>query len=229
MASPVLPGAEKPAGIPADYSLLYEQDFESPNVLQGFVMTDPSAWQLSKKNGNTALELSGKSKYEPPFRSPFNIALIADEAFGDFVLEANLLQTGKEYGHRDMCIFYDVQSPDQFYYTHLATAADPHAHNIFIVNHAPRTAIATKTTKGIDWGHEQWHKLRLERKGSDGTIRVFFDDMTKPIMTANDKTFQSGYIGFGSFDDTGMVDNIRIWGRSVKTRRTTLFKPATGN
>ena len=32
--------------------------------------------------------------------------------------------------------------------------------------------------------------------------------MTLPIMTATDKTFGDGFVGFGSFDDTGKVDNI---------------------
>jgi hypothetical protein len=59
--------------------------------------------------------------------------------------------------------------------------------------------------------------VRLERKLSDGTIKVFFDDMIHPIMVAEDKTFGEGYIGFGSFDDTGKIDNIKIWGPALGT------------
>src|SRR5881628_2802121 len=87
---------------------------------------------------------------------------------------------------------------------------DDHAHNVFIVKNAPRTKIAKETTKGVNWGLNVWHKVRLERKLSDGTIKVFFDDLAKPIMVAEDKTFGAGRIGFGSFDDTGRLDNIRI-------------------
>ena len=43
------------------------------------------------------------------------------------------------------------------------------------------------------------------------------------IMTATDKTFVSGSIGFGSFDDSGKVRDIRIWGSSVETTKTELF------
>jgi len=39
-------------------------------------------------------------------------------------------------------------------------------------------------------------------------------------MQAEDKQFRAGQIGFGSFDDTGMIDNIRIWGTSFETRKT---------
>lgn len=198
--------------------LLYEQKFDSADALKDFVMTDAKAWLFSPSN---SLELVKQSQYKPIVRSPVNIALIADKVFEDFVLEADFLQTGREYGHRDMCIFFGFQSPTNFYYTHIATAADPNAHNIFIVNGKPRTNIAKKTTKGVNWGLGVWHKVRLERRGD--SIRVFFDDMSEPIMVAEDKTFAAGHIGFGSFDDTGMVDNIRIRGAKVETRKAPPF------
>lgn len=205
----------------SDYSLLYEQKFDKPDVLKSFLMTDPKAWRFSPSN---ALELVKQSDYKPIVRSPVNIALIADKVFEDFVLEADLLQTGREYGHRDMCLFFGFQTPTNFYYAHIATAADPNAHNIFIVNGKPRANIARKTTKGVNWGLGVWHRVRLERKIAEGAIRVFFDDMNEPIMIAEDKTFRAGYVGFGSFDDTGMVDNIRIRGLKVETKRAGFFR-----
>jgi hypothetical protein len=216
-------GADDSPNLPSGYKLLYQKRFTGPEDLREFVMTDAKAWRVTKTNDLVALDLVTQSKYEPAFRSPFNIALIADKVFKDFVLEADLLQTSKEYGHRDMCLFLGMQSPTRFYYTHVATAADDHAHNIFIVKDAPRTKIAKETTKGVDWGQGVWHKIRLERKGSDGTIKVYFDDMSKPIMVGEDKTFESGYVGFGSFDDTGMVKNIRIWGPSMEIRKTGFY------
>jgi hypothetical protein len=205
----------------SDFKTLYQQSFQSPDALKDFVMTDPKAWRFSASN---ALELLKQSEYKPIVRSPVNIALIADKVFDDFVLDVELMQTGREYGHRDMCLFFGFQTPTNFYYTHIATAADPNAHNIFIVNGKPRTNIAKKTTKGVNWGLGIWHKVRLERTIADGSIRVFFDDMTDPIMVAEDKTFGAGYIGFGSFDDTGMVDNIRIRGPNVQTKKAQFFQ-----
>ena len=204
----------------ADQRLLYQQKFDSARSLRDFVMSDPKAWKFSPSN---ALELATQSDYKPLVRSPFNIALIADRVFEDFVLEADLMQTSREYGHRDMCLFFGFQTPTNFYYAHIATAADPHAHNIFIVNGQPRTNIATRATKGVNWGSGIWHKVRLERKLADGSIRVFFDNMSEPIMFAEDKTFGAGYVGFGSFDDTGMVDNIKIWGNKVQRKKTEFF------
>ena len=210
--------------LPEGYSILYSQDFERATSLGGFVMTDTNAWKLTKTNDITALELTTQSKYQPPVRSPVNIALIADKVFGDFIFQADLLQTSKEYGHRDMCLFFGFQSPTNFYYAHIATAADDHAHNVFVVNGAPRIKIARETTKGVNWGLGVWHNVRLERKASDGTIKVYFDDMTKPIMVAEDKTFSAGYVGFGSFDDTGMVDNVKVWGPLLEKKKTEFFQ-----
>ena len=217
--------AETPS-LPAGYKLLYQQSFTGPENLRDFAMTDANAWRITTTNDVTGLDLVTQSKYKPTHRSPFNIALIADKVFTDFVLEARLMQTGKEYGHRDMCLFFGVQDPAHFYYAHVATAADEHAHNIFVVTNAPRIKIAQETTKGVNWGLGVWHKVRLERKASDGSVKVYFDDMTKPIMLASDKTFASGYVGFGSFDDTGMVDDIRIWGPAVETKQTSFYQRA---
>jgi len=223
MAASATAAAEPPAGVPENYRLLYEQTFDNASALEGFVFTDPKAWKFAKTDQASALALAAQSKYKPPFRSPVNIALIADKAFGDFVLEADLVQTGREYGHRDMCLFFGFQDPAHFYYVHMATAADPNAHNVFIVNGAARTNFAAKTTKGVNWGLEIWHKVRLVRNAATGSIRVYFDDLKTPIMEAESKTFPSGAIGFGSFDDTGMVDNIRIWGPAVEPKKTPRF------
>lgn len=214
--------------LPAGYKLVYQQNFESASAIKDFVMSDPTAWKVSKANNNGALELLSQSKYKPAVRSPVNIALIADKLFGDFILEVDLLQTGKEYGHRDMCLFFGFKDPSKFYYAHIATKADPNAHNIFIVHDKPRTNIAHETTAGANWGLGVWHKVRLERKSADGMIKVYFDDLSKPIMAATDQNFSSGHIGFGSFDDTGLIDNIKIWAPSVEEKKVGPF-PKAGN
>src|SRR6476620_3865201 len=153
--------------VPKGYKLLYEQSFDKPEAIQDFQFADPNAWKLSREENGGSLDLFTQSKYNPPVRSPFNIALIKEKVFGDFILEADLMQTSKEYGHRDMCLFFGFQNPAHFYYVHLATKADPHAHNIFLVNDAARTNIAKTTTGGVNWAQQIWHKVRLERKATD--------------------------------------------------------------
>jgi hypothetical protein len=215
---------DKPAGIPQDYRLLYSQDFSKPAAIKDFVMSDASAWTVTDADGKGALELVKQSKYKPPYRSPLNIALIGGKLFGDCIIEADCLQTGKEYGHRDMVFFFGFQDPAHYYYTHVATKADDHANQIFIVKDAPRLKISKQSNAGNNWGLNVWHHVRLERKASDGTIKVFFDDMSKPIMTAEDASFGPGWVGFGSFDDTGKITNIQVWGKSAEDKKAAEFQ-----
>lgn len=205
----------------SDYPLIYEQNFEDDTAILDFEMSDANAWQIEKGS----LELFGKSNYEARVRSPFNIALIKNLWVGDFILEAQLAQTGREYGHRDLCLFFGAKDPTNFYYVHIASQADDHANNIFLVNDEPRVKIASKTSEGTDWAETgSWHKVRVERNIDEGAIRVFFDNMEEPVMEATDMHFDFGHIGFGSFDDTGQFDNIRIWGEGAAPKEKGFFE-----
>lgn len=188
---------------------LFSSDFSSG--LDQWVMTDPTAWKISNDSGDAKFSLFGKSNYEPPFRSPFNMARVKALVVTDFTLDVDGKQTGKEYGHRDLCFFFGYQDPAHFYYVHLATVADPHANSIFLVNGAARVSIAQKRTNGTDW-KTGYHHIRIARDTESGTITVFFDDMSTPAMETVDKTFLHGEVGVGSFDDTGDFDNFSLHG-----------------
>ncbi|MFA6243155.1 MAG: hypothetical protein WC655_19615 [Candidatus Hydrogenedentales bacterium] len=195
--------------------LVYSDEFDKG--IEKWTMTDPAAWKVVDEDGNPALSLFAESKYEPPVRSPKNIARITDLNVGDCVIEVKMKQTGREYGHRDMCIFFGYTDPSHFYYVHLATKADEHANSIFLVNGAPRVSIAQERTDGTAWT-EGYHTIRIERDTQAGTILVYFDDMTKPVMKATDKSFTSGGVGFGSFDDVGNIDSVRVWGKAIEKK-----------
>ncbi len=211
--------------IPEGYQLVYSQDFDCEESVGDFEMTDPQAWRFSTNgNGSGAMELFKASDYRARVRSPYNIALLRGHQFGDFILELDMQQTGREYGHRDMCLFFAAKDTTNFYYVHMATVADPNAHNIFLVNDEPRRNIAKKTTDGVEWGTEVWRHVRLERTVADGKIRVFYEDMDTPIMEAEDKHFDFGRIGVGSFDDTGKVDNIHVWAPELAPEKEGFFR-----
>ncbi len=190
--------------------LVFFEDFESG--AGRWTQTDPNAWKVTAQDQNHVYSLHQQSRYEPPVRSPFNIARIIDVNVSDFVVQARMEQTGKEYGHRDMCVIFGYQDPSHFYYVHVATKADAVAHSILIVNGEPRVSIVKERTEGTDWS-TGFHDVRIVRDTPSGLILVFFDDMNRPIMTAEDRTFLSGGIGFGSFDDTGNIDDVIVWGK----------------
>ncbi|MFM7214495.1 MAG: hypothetical protein ACKO3H_06425 [Verrucomicrobiota bacterium] len=203
---------EPPAYVPKGFSLQWQPDLASDAILGQLEFTDPKAWRRSTNAGRAALELIGNSQYAAKVRSPSSIAVLTTRRFGDFLLEAELLQTGPDYGHRDLCLFFGFQDPGRYYYAHFASKTDPEANQVFIVDGKPFTKISTRTTEGSRWGQNEWHRVRVQRLGS--RITVWFDDMTTPAMLAEDARFGAGHIGFGSFNDSGLFARVRVWAPS---------------
>ncbi len=199
----------------AELPVLIREDFEQGSARMQ--PTDAAAWKVIDAPGGKVLNLFQQSKYDPPYRSPLNIALLKDFVVGDFVLDARLQSTVKDYNHRDLVLVFGYQDPAHFYYVHFGKKTDDHANQIFIVNGAPRAKISTKTTPGTAWDDE-WHRVKIVRSVGDGKTEVYFDDLTAPVMTASDATFAWGQVGVGSFDDLGNFDDVVL--RGVRVEKT---------
>jgi hypothetical protein len=194
---------------------LYSDDFEKG--ADQWEPTDRNAWKVIDTQRGKVYALVQQSRYQPPHRSPLNFSLVRGVSVGDFILEAKVQSTVRDYGHRDMCLIFAYQDPAHFYYVHLGKQTDDHANQIFIVNDAPRKKISTKTTPGTNWD-DDWHQVKVVRRVSDGLIEVYFDDMKQPVMTASDKTFTWGRVGLGSFDDTGNWDDVVLHGTRAEQK-----------
>ena len=193
--------------------LVWQDSFDNGN--RHWQALDAECWKIKKTpKGNVFSQFKKESSYRGPHRSPFHIALLRDVRVGDFVLDVDVRSTHPDYGHRDACLFFGYQDAANFYYVHLGKKTDDHANQIFIVNDAPRTKISTKTTPGTDWD-DQWHHVRVVRRVKSGEIKIYFDDLKKPIMVARDTNFVWGQVGLGSFDDTADWDNVKLRGRKV--------------
>jgi hypothetical protein len=213
LAAAPLWAAEKDAKTEANgLPLVFADDFE--NGADHWRPTDPRAWRIAEVGRGKVYNQFQTSKYNPPFRSPLNISLVKDVVVGDFVLTAKVQSTTRDYPHRDMCLFFGYQDPAHFYYVHLGKRADPNAHQIMIVNKAPRVKITKKESPGAPWD-DNWHDVKLVRRVAEGTIEVYFDDMKTPALAAQDKTFPWGQVGLGSFDDTGNWDDFKLYGMKV--------------
>ncbi len=205
--------------IPEGSRLVLHEDFTTNGSLEGFTFSDENAWCYGmdeepadgeEDSLRTFMVLNKSSQYQPPFRSPLSYALVKDLVLTDFALEFEVAQTGRSYGHRDLCFFFGYVDASHYYYVHLATTPDPNAHNIFLVDGAARRPLCPVPPAGVDWGEPgQWHTVRLTRDGERGHIQVFFDGvMTHEVF---DSTLPSGQIGFGSFDDTGRIRQLVVW------------------
>jgi hypothetical protein len=216
---------QPPEGVPPTYQLVYSQTFAEPASMADLVFANPSQWKHDDAGGFVAC--TGAS-YMPPYRSPFSVAIVKAIKVTSFVMDAEMLQTSPDGdGHRDMVFIWNFQNPSQFYYSHISTAHDGVAHNILIVNNADRTAISKTFSDGYDWGRDVWKKLRVVRDVESGDMAVYdLDKPTEAILTANDKTFSDGYVGFGSFDNRGQVRNVKVWAATSTPGAPDFFEPA---
>jgi len=197
-------------GDTGEMPLLFQADFEDGS-LEAWEATDPAAWRIEEAHGGKVLAQFKQSDYKPPVRSPLNINFIRDVEVRSFELDLKMRSTTKDYGHRDLCLFFAYRDPSHFYYVHIANTADAHANSIFIVDGRPRVSIAETRTGGTKWD-DNWHTVRLVRDVNKATIEVFFDDNPEPIMTAFNSLMVWGEVGVGSFDDTGQFDDIHLRG-----------------
>ena len=205
--------AEDVVSAEPDLPMVFRDEFEDGDGR--WTPTDLDAWKIREMDGNRVYsQFKKNSNYQPPHRSPHNISLVNDEYVSDFVIETKVRSTHEDYVHRDVCLFFGYQDPAHFYYVHFGQKMDEHANQIFIVNGKPRTKISLTTTSGTKWD-DQWHDVRIVRSVDDGTIKIYFDDMTRPVMTAKDTTFTWGRVGVGSFDDTGDWDDFTLRGVRV--------------
>lgn len=220
---PPLEGDFDPPKTMNELPLVFEEDFEAGKANR-WEPTDKSAWTIKDQGGNKVYALTKKkSDFNPPVRSPFNRSLVKGVDVESFVFDVKLQSTHPDYGHRDLCLFFGYQDDSHFYYVHFGKKTDDHANQIFIVNESPRKKVSTKTTPGTVWDDE-WHHARIVRDAETGKIEVFFDDMKNPVMTAVDKTFTTGRVGVGSFDDTGQFDQIALYGNKVANKQAELGK-----
>lgn len=210
----------KAGDVDSTLPVIVSDDFE--NDMDRWQTTDPdpadSVWEIIEaptqpgQTGNHVLRVTGASKYEPPYRSPLSIAWLKDVKVGEFEITARVQNTNPSGGnHRDLCVFWGRQSPSEFYYVHLGAKPDPHACQIFIVNNDKRTMITKDQAEGTPWT-DGWHNIKVTRD-ADGNMKAYFDDMTTPLMTAQDTTFGAGQIGIGTFDDSGNFDNFVLRGK----------------
>ena len=192
---------------------VYQSSLTDPKETERWEFMDDK-WSLDTIEGISVLRLhDSASSLAPKFRSPTHLAILRDLQVNEFQLDVKVRSTREDYNHRDVCFYFGYQSPTEYYYAHLAKKTDDRANQIFIVNNADRIKISTKTTDGTSWD-DKWHQVRVTRD-EENEIRVYFDDMTTPIMTANDGSLKGGRIGVGSFDDTADFSEITLRGNRV--------------
>jgi hypothetical protein len=178
----------------------------------------PSKWQFP----GDQIILAEPGQPRPGPRRPFEYAtLTKGPAFESVQIDAEVrIDTPVQVTNRDVILVFGHRSDTRFYYAHLSSDNTIYPHNgIFVVNDADRVRIEDQ------WiGHlgalpaiadQEWHKARVVHCAESGEIAVYMDGSKFPLMTAVDDTFDSGRVGFGSFDNTGRLRELRVAGTEV--------------
>ncbi|HZE34682.1 MAG TPA: PQQ-dependent sugar dehydrogenase [Actinoallomurus sp.] len=180
----------------------------------------PSKWRFE---GDQVI-LSEAGVERPGPRRPFEYAVLTKgPAYGTERIDADVrIDTPTDISNRDVIIVFGYRSDTQFSYVHLSQDNSIYPHNgIFLVNNADRLRIEDQwdpvrsrgATPAITDG--RWHHVQVVRHADTGEIAVYLDHAKNPLMTAVDKTFTSGRVGFGSFDNIGRVRNFEVTGTEV--------------
>lgn len=193
--------------------LLAECDFENGSA-EGWRPNDRSHWRVVNDGSSMVYELTAPG--EPgKVRAPTSWSLWTGHDVATFEFTGRVrCHTDPATKVRDMCVFFHFQDPEHFYYVHFAGSSDE-VHNIIgLVDGADRVKINDEPagTSVFRLTDREWHAFKVVCDAETGEIRAYLDDMTKPILTARDRTLGHGLVGVGSFDDTGAFDDLKLRG-----------------
>jgi hypothetical protein len=176
----------------------------------------PAKWRFTGRE--VILAEAGAARPGP--RRPFEYAILtAGPAMSSVEIRAEVrLDEPVEITNRDVIIVFGYRSDTEFYYAHLSTDNTIYPHNgIFKVNNADRERIDYQwngRSRGANPAvvDRAWHDVVVRHLPATGEIAVYVDGSRDPLMTARDTTFGSGRVGFGSFDNTGRMRDLRVTG-----------------
>ena len=186
-------------------------DFENSS-LDDWYLPDAEVWKVKNESGNHVLHLSEGGLMGSNPRRPVRFALFKPGCVSSFDLRLRLRKDPKQ-GESDLLIAFGYQDRLHFYYAHLSNDdKNPRAHNgLFKVDNADRLRIAGLGAKPA-LPDAEWHAVRIVRNAESGSIKVFMDEQSAPLFQIIDKSIARGLVGFGSFNDTGVFDDIVLTG-----------------
>ncbi|MGP3913153.1 hypothetical protein [Nonomuraea sp. 10N515B] len=179
----------------------------------------PAKWQFP--GDQVILAEAGVARPGP--RRPFEYAVLkTGPEFASARIDAKVrLDTPTSVSNRDVIIVFGYRSDTEFYYVHLSQDNTIYPHNgIFVVNNADRLRIDDQWNGQVGAPpavtDTAWHRVRVTHCTDTGRISVYVDGAETPLMTATDRTFASGRVGFGSFDNIGRMRDLTVKGTPVR-------------
>ncbi len=197
--------------IPEGFELAFGDDFEDGHA-EGWLPKAGTSWTVDENNGTHVYHLLEPGP-QGRLRAPGAYALIADQEPGSFVLTARAkCLTPPDVQGRDVVVTLGYQDPEHFYYVHFSNLSDALHNAILKVDGADRAPLTpTDPQRRAGLTTDDYDQLKVEFDAARGEITAFIDDMVEPIMSVQDRTFDHGAVGIGSFDDTAMFDDVKLF------------------
>ena len=184
----------------------WSDDFENVD-LSDWHLPIPSHWERTEKGGNGFLRLATEGPVGDP-RRPVKFALWKPGCVSDFELEVKARRAEKS-----LLVAFGFQDRAHFYYAHISS--DPgteRVHNgLLKVNGGERYRVGGAGSAPV-LPTTSWHDIRVVRKVESGTIEVFVDGQSEPRFSVIDTDYAYGWVGLGSFDETGDFDDFKLSG-----------------
>lgn len=192
----------------AQKSISSRPDLAAPDALSRFTLDGSGSWAVKERM--LILEKAGTPG--GPIRRPSALAVLQSDPLVRATVQVEMRSTApEEVKNRDLEIIFGYESPQRFYYVHLAGITDANHNGIFLVDNKDRRRIDDGTAPP-QLKDRDWHNVRLERDGTTGRIEIFVDGAAQPALRATDTTIEAGRVGLGSFDDTGEFRGFSVSG-----------------
>jgi len=200
-----------PAGAEARWFVDFEQtgpDLDQ-TAMAGWHLPLPQDWEIATDGANRVLRLAKSGPIGNP-RRPVKFALWKAGCVSDFVSEVKMRRNDGS-----LLMAFGFQDRAHFYYAHVSRDdGDTRVHNgLFKVSGGERYRIGGAGSAPV-LPTTRWHTVKVVRKAESGSIEVFVDGETEARFAVTDTSFQYGWVGLGSFDETGDFDDFRLTGTS---------------
>lgn len=197
---------------PPDLPLLARSDFES-GTAAGWRPNIPANWRVVDVEGGRAYGLVAPGA-PGHVRAPTSWSLLEGFDLASFELTGRFRSTADAANMLgDLCLFFHFADPEHFFYVHFAGSSDG-VHNIIgLVNGSDRVKVNREAAGGsmARLNDRGWHTFKVTCD-QEGEVKAYIDDLTSPVLTARDTVLGHGLVGIGSFDDTGLFDDIELRG-----------------
>jgi hypothetical protein len=135
----------------------------------------------------------------------------------DCTIEATLQAGPSKHEGQEICVIFGYQDGYNYYYVHLGNMAAGHVNHLYRVQNGEPQPVPVKFSINTTWQPQSEHRLRVERSVRSGYIRVYFDDLTTPVLEAIDTSFTQGQAGLGTFGSDLQLSNVQVKGVRVRT------------